>query len=87
MTSTQKQHRLNAEILAEALANDIRVHPDDVDIKSFEVTGGSDKGDNFNSVLHVAHVKATARGKEYERSYMAKSYPMSEAHEAWLREV
>ena len=82
-----KQHRITEAILCEALAADIRVHPNDVRIKDFEVSGGSDKGDNFNSVLHVVKLKASARGKDYERSYMAKSYPMTAAHEAWLREV
>ena len=85
--SETKTHRINEDILKKALAKEICVHENDVKIENFDVSGGAGKGDNFNSVLNVIKVKATARGKNYERSYMAKSYPMSKAHEEWLREV
>ena len=52
-----------------------------------QVTGGANKGDNFNSVLNSVEVSSEARGKVMGHQFMAKSYPMLKEREDWLREV
>lgn len=51
------------------------------------MSGGANKGDNFNSVLNTVEVKSEARGRKMEHRFMAKSYPMLKEREDWLREV
>ena len=52
-----------------------------------QVSGGANKGDNFNSVLNTVEVTSEARGRQMKHQFMAKSYPMLKEREDWLREV
>lgn len=80
-------HRITDEYLKKALASKHEVHPKDVTIKSFDVTGGSNKGDNFACEMKAVTVESNIRGKSQRDSFMAKCFPMNEARCKWLRQV
>ena len=84
----EEAHRLTEAVLVKSLAEEFQVKEDEVKLTSFEVSGGSEKGDNFSCVMKkvkmVADVKGQPRGQTY--NYLAKCFPMNEWRIKWLKE-
>jgi hypothetical protein len=87
MQGIEDGHRVNDDMLVKALANELDVPHGDIKIKSFEVSGGSNKGDNFACVMKAVDFVAVVKGKEQKHRYLVKSIPMNEFRAKWLNEV
>ena len=82
-----RQHRLSEPILRSSLAKEFEVGEDEVEVKGFEVSAGTAKGDNFATEMKLVRVEAVVGGKEVKKNYMVKTMPMSEFREKMLKAV
>ena len=80
-------HRITAEILKATLANKYEAHPKDVQIKSYDVTGGSNKGDGYVCEMKVIKVSSKIRGAEYDDNFIAKCTPMNKLKAEFVERV
>ena len=83
----EEGHRITEVVLKKALGVKHDVHPKDVQIKSFEVTGGSNKGDNFACEMKAIKVDSVILGKAYSDCLMGKCFPMNENRVKMLKDV
>jgi hypothetical protein len=87
MESDEAGHRITADMLAKALANELHLAREETEIRSFEVSGGSDRSDNFACVMKTVDFVAVVKGKEQGHNYLVKSVPVNEFRAKWLNEV
>lgn len=71
------------------MSKEAQVSEDAVEIESFELSDGSNPGENFACVLKSVRVRCRIgdQGEWAEKCYMAKLFPLSQGQETWLREV
>ena len=86
-TEMASQHRITEDIVAASMARDLGVAADDVVVKDFKVSEGSNRGDNYACEMKAIDVEATVKGEDVERHYMAKCYPMAEFRVTGLKEA
>ena len=78
MTENRNLHPITNSILEKAFRNKYEAHHSDVKIKSFEVTPGSNKGDNYACLIHKVQAEFTVRGEAMKDGLMFKCFPNSE---------
>jgi hypothetical protein len=83
----EEGHRLTNTILSKAISKAMAVSEDEVKIVKFELTAGSNKGDNFMCVMKAVSIEAKVSGKSKQFNLMAKCMPMNPIREKQLREV
>ena len=83
----EEGHRITDEFLKKALAAKHEVHHKDVEIKKFDISGGSNKGDNFACDMKAIKVESEIMGKSYTDQFMGKCFPMNECKVKILKAV
>ncbi len=83
----EEGHRLTGEILAKAIAKAASAEESGIEVLDFEVSAGSNKGDNFACVMKAVTVKAKVDGEEKEFKFMTKAIPLHPMREKGIREV
>ena len=82
------EHRITSEILQKSIAAQFNVSVENVQISSFEVTDGSNKGDNFASSIKAVNGSATINKVQHQTfDYMAKCMPTDELSVSRLNDM
>ena len=78
-------YQISQEALEQAIKNETKSQ--NVTVKSFERSGGSNKGENFTCVMIAIEVTALVDGQEKCFHYMAKCLPANAFRAKFITEV
>lgn len=83
----EENKRITSDIIKESLAKKFQVHINNVEVKSFDIDSGAEKGENFNGVLKSVKATGLIKGEEKKAEFMVKVMPMNEHQIQWLTAV
>ena len=83
----EEGHKITNEILKKAIACEFSISEHEVNIERFQVSQGSNKGDNFLCVMKAVEVEAIVEEKKRKLFYMAKCIPINAFRAKFLLEV
>ena len=81
------KHRITEEVLKKAIASKYGKDESVISILDFDVTEGSNKGDNFACEMKAVKAKVNVDGEEHVEDLMTKAFPFNEFRIKWLVEV
>ena len=85
----EANHRITEAMVVQSVAVEAKVEPRRVSVKSFEVTEGNKKGENFSCILKAVNGVARIEGNEdlFNFEYIVKCLPQNEFRLKLLQDV
>lgn len=80
---------ITEEIVLKSLAREFSVEPNQIQLKSVEISDGSKKGENFSCVMKLVTAVANVPGNKDHQTYyyMVKAFPTSQFRVDILKKV
>jgi hypothetical protein len=80
-------YQITNALLAKSIATDKKCKVEDIVIEELSKSKGSNKGENFTSLLFAVDIKAKVKGQSETFNYMIKCLPPNEVRAKELTEV